>query len=129
MAVRSGYPRFLPILLWTAFIIYALVSEPSGLPKYRWLDFPGADKLIHAVLFLVEIVAWGWVFRFNLTFKWVLIGLLGCLALGGGLEIIQHKWIDGREGDSLDLLADMIGAIMGSVGSRIIFTITSRFMN
>ncbi|MBI1289428.1 MAG: hypothetical protein GC178_17815 [Flavobacteriales bacterium] len=108
--------RSILAVLWTAFIFYALLSPPSGVPKYWWLELSGMDKLIHAVLFGVEafLVAWNLVGnKFQRPMLW---SLLWCFLLGGGLELAQFYWATGRDGDFLDLLADMVGAVIAIVG-------------
>jgi len=97
-------------VLWTAFIIYGLSSEPSGIPTFPWLEIPGVDKLIHVILFAVEAAILGFVFQEWKEPKTFLAILAWCIILGGGLEVVQHYWIEGRSGDLLDLLADMVGA-------------------
>lgn len=104
--------RLILAVLWTAFIFYALLSEPSAVPKYPWLALPGVDKLVHAILFGVEagLIQWyangrGWKHTVYLNLAW-------CVLLGGGLELFQYWFIEGRSGDFLDLLADAIGAAL-----------------
>ncbi|MGB0367974.1 MAG: VanZ family protein [Flavobacteriales bacterium] len=96
-------------VFWTAFIVYGLLSEPSGIPRFPWLAKPGMDKVIHAVLFGVE----AGLIALSLPSsgkKLVLYNLLWCFLLGGFLEVAQYYWVDGRNGDVLDLIADMAGA-------------------
>jgi len=47
--------------------------------------------------------------------------LAWCFILGGGLEVVQHVWIEGRSGDVLDLLADMIGGALGMAAVRFLW--------
>jgi VanZ family protein len=104
--------RLILAVLWTAFIFYALLSEPSEVPKYWWLTLPGVDKIIHAVLFGIEaaLIQWssagrGWKHSMPLN-------LACCILLGGGLEWLQYRFVEGRSGDVLDLLADAFGAAL-----------------
>lgn len=103
------YLKLILAVLWTAFIVYGLVSEPSEIPRFPWLAKAGVDKLIHAVLFGVEssLLAWG-LFRNK---NW--LNIIWCFLLGGGLEIVQHFWINGRSGQPMDIVADMVGAVLG----------------
>lgn len=105
-------------VLWTAFIVYGLTSIPSDVLRFPWLALPGVDKLIHAFLFGVEagLVALAFA-KDNGQKPWLPI-LIWCFVLGGGLEIVQHNWIEGRSGDAIDLLADMLGAVVGLVSIR-----------
>ena len=100
-------------VLWTAFIVYGLVTTPSEIPRFEWLLLPGMDKLIHLVLFGVEAVLLGVYASHGLGKQlWIPI-LVWCFMLGAGLEIIQYYWVDGRSGDVFDLLADVLGAGLG----------------
>ena len=100
--------------LWTAFIVYGLLSEPSGIPKFPWLVKPGVDKVIHAILFGVEAALLGLAFQ-NTRNKLLFVSLLvWCFVLGGFLEVVQYYWVSGRTGDVFDLLADMAGAVIGA---------------
>jgi len=98
------------------------------LPKHKWLDFPNADKIIHTFLFLVEAFLLGLMVRFELNVGRAFTILIGCFLLGGGLEIVQHYWVDGRNGDVADLIADFIGTVTGVALSITIFSSKKRFM-
>lgn len=104
--------RYVPALIWTGIVIYLLVSEPSALPKHKWLDFPQADKLIHAVLFFGEALALALFVRTPSRNVWIFVA---CVVLGGALEIVQYLWVEGRFGSVLDLAADLVGCILGLV--------------
>ncbi|MBL4587446.1 MAG: VanZ family protein [Flavobacteriales bacterium] len=109
--------RIIPALIWTGFIVFALTSEPSAIPKYRWFSFSGADKVVHVILFGIEAFLLSWSLHRQPKFRVVFYVLIWSFVLGGGLELIQHNYIEGRSGDFLDLLADMVGALFGIFGS------------
>lgn len=113
MTVVYSVIKVMMAVLWTAFIISALVSAPSDIPKFQWLTFPGVDKVIHITLFLVEgfLVSWSILRSRSVVMAAMIVAF--CVILGGGLELIQYQFIDGRSGDILDLLADAFGAVMG----------------
>lgn len=99
-------------VLWTAFIIYVLTKEPSGIPKFKWLALPGVDKIIHAILFFVEagLICLSWTPPIERKRGFVIFGF--CVVLGGVLELIQYEFVDGRSGDTIDLFADAFGAFL-----------------
>ena len=104
--------RYVLAVLWTAFIVFSLLSEPSGIPKFPWLTQPGVDKLIHAILFGIEALLIVWAMS-QTPFRMLLaVVLIWCFVLGGLLELAQYYWIDGRSGDWSDLLADMVGSVL-----------------
>lgn len=104
--------KWIPAVLWTAFIVYALVSEPSGIPRFPWLAKPGVDKVIHAILFGVESGLFIWAAQSNNLKRQIWMILLWCVFLGGALEVVQYYWVVGRSGDLTDLVADTVGAIV-----------------
>ena len=108
-------------VIWTAFIIYALVSEQSKIPRFPWLAEPGVDKLIHIILFGVEAGLLAFMVPKTEKRKFWIPILAWCFILGGGLEVVQHVWIEGRSGDVLDLLADMIGGALGMAAVRFLW--------
>jgi VanZ family protein len=115
------YFRIVLAVLWTAFIFYGLTTEPSGIPRFAWLVQPGVDKLIHAILFAVEASLLAFVFGKTERPKLWLPILAWCFILGGGLEVVQHNWIESRSGDVLDLLADMVGGVLGLAAVRFLW--------
>tara|TARA_R110000868_G_scaffold91123_1_gene252807 strand:- start:665 stop:1000 length:336 start_codon:yes stop_codon:yes gene_type:complete len=108
-------------VIWTAFIIYALVSEQSKIPRFPGLAEPGVDKLIHIILFGVEAGLLAFMVPKTEKRKFWIPILAWCFILGGGLEVVQHVWIEGRSGDVLDLLADMIGGALGMAAVRFLW--------
>ena len=110
------FPRYFRIVLavlWTAFIVYGLTTEPGGIPPFPWLVKPGVDKLIHVILFGIEASLLALISNKIAGPRLWLPILSWCFILGGGLEVVQHIWIEGRSGDLLDFLADMIGGVLG----------------
>ncbi len=106
--------RLIMAVLWTAFIVYALLSEPSHTPRFPWLIKPGVDKLIHAVLFGIESFLVLLAFAGKQAKPAIWINIIWCFLLGAGLELAQHLWINGRSGEVLDLIADVLGAVVAA---------------
>jgi VanZ family protein len=105
----------IPAVLWTAFIVYALLSEPSAIPKYPWLKFPGVDKLIHALLFGIESILLVWAIKNRPARFTVQIAAVWSIILGGGSELLQYYCVEGRSGDLFDLAADLFGGLLGAI--------------
>ncbi|MBL4586793.1 MAG: VanZ family protein, partial [Flavobacteriales bacterium] len=72
----------------------------------------GADKVVHVILFGIEAFLLSWSLHRQPKFRVVFYVLLWSFVLGGGLELVQHSYIEGRSGEPLDLLADMVGALL-----------------
>lgn len=116
--------KWIWVVLWTAFIVYALLSPSDGIPLFPWMNFKGFDKLVHFVLFAVEgallIVALN--SKRTLLAMAIIVGF--CVVFGGALEIAQFYFVEGRSGDFWDLLADMLGA---SVGAAFVYFLLSKY--
>ena len=98
-------------VLWTAFIIYGLTKTPSTEAKYWWLEIEGVDKVLHAIIFGVEAFLLMWA---NERKRFTTVVIIGwCVLLGGVLELVQFHFVEGRNGDMLDLIADAAGALIG----------------
>lgn len=92
---------FLVAMLGQAWVLYA---PHDGGP----LPFPHADKLVHAMVFAAPAgcgVIAGW------RARWV----VGVLAVHAPVsELIQHLLLTGRQGDVLDVVADLAGVALGA---------------
>jgi len=76
-------------------------------PAGAGVTLPGADKLVHAGLFLLLAGTAG--LRFGASTR----VLVAVLAYAAGSELVQAALLAGRSGDALDLLADAVGAAAG----------------
>jgi VanZ family protein len=74
--------------------------------------FPGADKVVHVVLFALLAG----------TARWFLGGTRAVLLLlavyAAGSEVVQGVVLAGRSGDPLDVVADLVGVALGWVAAR-----------
>lgn len=88
-------------------IVLYLPGSPGGGLELPWL--PGADKLIHALIFAVPVFLIG-----RLVKRRWLVGLI--FAVHAELsEFIQGAWIPFRDPDPYDALADLIGVSVALV--------------
>lgn len=107
---------FLPALMWAVCIL--LASTAFGvdvpLPPPQWLE---PDKALHTLAYagLSFLVMLGWHFRSadRPTPKQLIIGLLGCVLYGIVLEWVQYLFFPGRAFEYLDMLANMVGVLLG----------------
>lgn len=89
-------------LLAVAAQCWALYSPGSAVPDITG-PIPGLDKLVHALLFGIPV--------------WLLLraGLRRLLVLSLAVlhvivsEVVQYRWIPGRDGDVWDAVADLTG--------------------
>ncbi|MGC4152581.1 MAG: VanZ family protein [Propionicimonas sp.] len=93
-------------LLWglsaVAVFAHLLALYLPGSPDSQF-DLPGADKVVHVLLFAVPVWLLG-----RLTGRvWLVAGFFAAHALVS--ELVQHWFVPHRSGDPLDLLADLVG--------------------
>jgi hypothetical protein len=102
-------------ITWAIIIAYLLFTPGNELPKIKFLNFYGADKLIHIILFMV--------FQFLTLFdsltllhiiklRKILLLIIITLSYAISSEIIQQFFIENRQGSVFDFIADMVGIIL-----------------
>lgn len=103
--------KWWPTALVVAVIAYAtLSSNPVGAESIPL--FPGADKLIHAIMFGGLFAAIVFDLRRDgkkADTQWLCIIAAIALAAGALDELTQELMRNGRKGDILDLAADAVG--------------------
>ena len=76
--------------------------------------FPGSDKVVHVLLFAGLAASTRW------RFGSAVVGLACVAAYAGLSEVIQAVALPGRSGDPVDVLADLVGAVVGWFAARIL---------
>ncbi|MBN2362039.1 MAG: VanZ family protein [Deltaproteobacteria bacterium] len=107
-----AFVRWMPAIIYAA-IIVALSSSSRPLPIE--LPFSGCDKLLHVAEYalLALLVRWPLsrmappVARHADAITAALVGLFGLS------DELHQSLVPGREADSLDVLADCVGALFG----------------
>ncbi len=107
---------FVPTAIVLVAILYlSLASDPVP-DSHRFLNFPGADKVVHAIMYmgLTAVFCFDY-YRYPLQprKRHLIAALLAAIAIGGAIEIIQEAMHTGRSGDLLDFAADTAGALLG----------------
>ncbi len=106
-------PAYTNTLMVLALILY-LTLVPQPLPEETPPLFPGADKVVHALMFWALATAWMFdTYRrgHKLSGRSKLIILATSIVLGGAIEVAQYLMAMGRGAEWADLLADCIGAV------------------
>jgi len=105
-------------------ILYLTLSQPGGEGLFKFLKYPGVDKIGHFGLFFV----WSLLFFPELflpklageekpTRFWIVA--TNSLVLGLAIEIAQG-YIPHRSSDVLDLLADVLGSVTALLAVNIV---------
>ncbi len=101
--------------IYWAFLTYILLKPMRDRPP-NWIQFEGADKLVHILLF----VFLGFLFcvRFSkITFlRFIIIMFI----YGFSTEILQKIMNFGRAFEWIDLCADILGVTIGYLVTRLI---------
>ena len=111
-------------IFWTLLILWLCLMPGDNLPEPSFFSFVGADKLIHAVLYLILLILVnkGLVNYFKPSYsldRIVFIAFLYCILIGVGIEFIQSAFIAGRVGDVFDVLANFVGTAAGVLLTRV----------
>ncbi len=106
---------FLFIATAYSIAISVLFFMPTGeLPK---VDFSAADKLVHGLIYFILINLWAAFFylKKNLHFNinWASILFFSILLYGIIIEILQGLFTASRIADIFDVLANLIGSLLG----------------
>lgn len=102
---RDTRPGWLPLAACLAVVVHLvclyLPGSSDGALELPWL--PGADKVVHLLLFAVPVYLLGrWSGRVVLV-----AGLFAVHAVAS--ELVQWYFVPYRDGDVLDVLADLVG--------------------
>lgn len=119
---QSKFKLPLFTLLIAALIFVLSILPSDDLPKQGWLNFPGVDKLVHFLMYFTLTL----VFSAETGYRRILPGLnLLLIALlaavySGTIELIQMFFTSTREGDWLDLLANITGIVFAAACSSLL---------
>lgn len=93
--------------LVAALACHLLVLYIPRVPTPGGPGIPGADKVAHVVVFALVVAAALWV---GLPARWVVPLALAHTVIS---ELVQHLWLPGRSGDVWDVVADVLGVLLG----------------
>lgn len=97
-------------------VILSLLPQ-SSISKYEWWHFQNSDKVIHAGIYAIMAVSilFGFHGIRKTGVKQYLFTIVFCLVTGVVLEGLQQTKLIGRHFEMLDIIANIIGALLGSV--------------
>ena len=113
----TGFRYYLPALLWFVLCCVLFTLPGSAFPKEDWLDLIWFDKWVHIGLIsiLVLLPCFGRRFstRQSLTLTYILLFVLLGSLYGVVMEYVQLYFVANRSFDGGDIVADIIGALLG----------------
>ncbi len=106
-------------LIWTFLIIILLCIPGSYVPGAGLFGIKNLDKIIHVILFGCNVLFWGgyyWSKQFaKPRMKKTVIIITGLTIIFGiAMEYIQLYFVPNRSFDGGDIIADIVGAIIGA---------------
>ncbi|OGX91696.1 VanZ family protein [Hymenobacter coccineus] len=107
-------------LLWAAFMLLLTLTPSRDMPDTPAWTLLSFDTAAHAAVFgVMAALAW---FSLRRQRRWPLLAqqaalavLVGCVAFGGLIEILQYVMAQGRHAEWSDLISDGIGALVALV--------------
>jgi VanZ family protein len=116
---QAGMLLFIPSLFFTGLVTYLLVMPSSDMPENPFFEMIHLDKWVHIGLFALLVCFWAYPFleRKNKS-RYFLYVTLACIAYGMAMEYIQLYFTTDRSFDVLDIVADVLGALLGHIGMR-----------
>lgn len=119
---KLSEPRYLLTLgiLYTVFITIAFFlpnEQDSG-----W-EIPHFDKAMHICIYALLSFIWIWyqasTDQYHISTKKVFVVLILCLLYGVLIEASQHWFTASRLFDAYDIVANVIGSLIGFLGIRL----------
>ncbi|MDR1722935.1 MAG: VanZ family protein [Tannerella sp.] len=101
-------------IIWSILIFVLCTMPTSGLPKIR---IPNVDKIVHFGFFFVQSILFSIILYLHANlrlYKILLLTTVLAVFYGGFIEILQDKFFN-RQGDIIDVIADTIGGIVGTL--------------
>lgn len=111
--------KFFPIS-FTLFTILLLCLPGSIVPGTGIFSLPNLDKIVHVILFGMNVLFWGWHFassgKTTPALRWKFISATAVMILLGVImEYVQLYFIPNRSFDTWDIVADAAGAVLAGI--------------
>lgn len=113
---------FMAALLWTLLIIILLIIPGRDIPPGP--KIPKLDKIAHVFLFGVQVFLWSKFMsesKQNDLPRWFLVICLISSAFGITMEFVQKYLVSNRSFETEDIIADIVGSVMGWLVYRFFF--------
>jgi len=108
--LKARWLWFILAVAWMIMMFWLLTQPGSYFSGFKFFRFPGADKLVHCILFSVSGFLWMLALG-NTVWRGIFLALL-LFGFGYTTEWLQ-SWIPGRTRSILDLYANMAGTVLG----------------
>ena len=111
--------KFFP-LSWTLLTILLLCLPGSIVPGTGIFALKNVDKIIHFLMFGMNVLFWGWHYetspRSSKELKIIVVGATAMMiTIGIVMEYVQMYFIPNRTFDGGDIVADIVGSILAGL--------------
>ncbi len=122
--------KFWLSIIWTIIIIVFCSLPSSNLPRTSIINIPHFDKILHfGIYFILSLII-----LYELKIKtsknkmvFIITGLFS-FTLGLLIEIEQQYLISSRTGDLYDLIADILGTVIGIIFFQVLITVSRKYI-
>ena len=111
--VKNRKFYFFIALIYTIVLLYFSLGDISGVLPDTNIKFQ--DKILHFLAYLILSILWGYYAILLKTKNAIIYSFLATLIFGVILELVQEVVNPLRDYDILDLLANCIGIMFGTV--------------
>ena len=108
-------PQWLRVVL--SFFYLGIIVSLSLLPSDDFPElplFPGADKIVHACLYMGLTIMVSWLIHPEKNHNWYYAIILFSVSWGALMEVFQRIMDQGRSFDPLDIASNSVGALIGT---------------
>lgn len=99
---------------WTIILIVGTLLPKEAVSQNNWLNIPHLDKASHLFAYALLVFLWSiTLVEKTAKIKAARIAFYGAIFLGVLLEILQWQLNMGRHFEILDIIANIIGSIIG----------------
>lgn len=115
---KFNWPYFVPAIAWAIFIMILCSTPSSQFPTFEWGSLFSFDKLGHFSVFAIlsGLMTYGmWKNGAKLSFILILIIISLASLYGFTIEILQGSVFKERYFEILDIIANIIGSIVGAL--------------
>jgi VanZ family protein len=103
-------------LAYLAFVVYVSLAPGQRVPSILdWSSLIGPDKIAHFGAYAIFAVLLSLSIEIGSPGKRIVVAVIGAALFGGLMELLQAIMGIGRTFDLIDMVANLIGAILGGV--------------
>ncbi len=115
--------QFFPALVWSVAILLLSIFPGRNLPKVGWQFFVQLDKIAHIGIYFILALAIGWSLREQKELSWqkILLLISFCGLYGFLMEALQYWFLSDRSFEFHDIIANIIGSILGGAVVYLLF--------